>query len=319
MAKHKAKHKAKGNGIRVALWIVCSAALLIGCFFLGRDVYEGYRANQVQDETSALYAGSPEIKRPSSSIQAASAQEANREEQEEKPSALEAAAFSEGTDEEALPEIHEDFLALYEQNVHIVGWLKLGEKIDYPVVQYDNDYYLHHDFRGRADSNGTLFLNQVNSVIPRDDVLLIHGHNMKSGAMFGKLMQYEQEEYLRQYPLVTFRTIYDAEDVVYVPVAAFNASMVKTDPAYFDIMWILFDKDEEGRAEYQAYLDALKEKSLWQTPFDVTPEDKLLMLVTCSYYHDNGRFMLICRMLRDGETPESVWEAWSGEAVQEPK
>ena len=30
------------------------------------------------------------------------------------------------------------------------------------------------------------------------------------------------------------------------------------------------------------------------------------MLITCSYQYENGRFLLICRKLRDGETPETV-------------
>ena len=39
---------------------------------------------------------------------------------------------------------------------------------------------------------------------------------------------------------------------------------------------------------------------------DVNAEDELLMLVTCSYQHEDGRFMLICRKLRPDETPEAV-------------
>ena len=46
--------------------------------------------------------------------------------------------------------------------------------------------------------------------------------------------------------------------------------------------------------------------SLWESPVDVNVDDKLLMLITCSYDLEDGRLMVVCRRLRDGETPEEV-------------
>lgn len=221
---------------------------------------------------------------------------------------------------EETPEIQQDFLKLYEANADVVGWLRAGENIDDPVVQRDNEYYLEHSFYGKSDSNGALFLNGNNTLFPRDDVLLIHGHNMRSGAMFGKLTRFRDYSYMAEHPLVMFRTIYDSEEVYYTPVFAFDASMQKGNSDYFDITSMRFEDDpmqegevertERRNAEFQQYLDALSERSVWQAATDVTVEDKLLMLVTCSYFQEDGRFVLVCRALRENETPEQISELY---------
>lgn len=114
--------------------------------------------------------------------------------------------------------------------------------------------------------------------------------------------------------MISFRTIYDAEDVYYTPIAAFNASMVPGNAEYFDITQIVFEDDlpdvpeEAGRRskDYQAYLEALEERTIWKPLVDTTVEDRLLMLVTCSYFQEDGRFVLVCRELRENEDPESL-------------
>lgn len=115
---------------------------------------------------------------------------------------------------------------------------------------------------------------------------------------------------------MTFQTIYDEEPVYYVPVSVFNASMLPDHSRYFDITQIVFPDDEAGEvtdsstfrqsSAFKAYLDELRAVSLWESPVDVNVDDKLLMLITCSYDLEDGRLMVVCRRLRDGETPEEV-------------
>ena len=293
----------------------------------------------------------------------------------------------------SLSEIPENLREIYRKNIDVVGWLKAGEKIDYPVCQFDHDYYLHHDMKGKSDINGTLFVNEWNSLWPRDDVLVILGHNMRSGAMFGTLKGYNEYEYVCEHPLISFQTIYDKDEVWYTPVAGFNASMNEDNRSYFDLLGICYPEEEEEseeepgreaeetehayflekteetgmayfleeeeareaeqqdpagdgrilefesleevkeslaqidpakkmqeairkRARYRKYLEEIRERSLWESPADVRTEDDLLILVTCSYFQDNGRFMLFCRKLRDGETPEEI-EAMFRESGEE--
>lgn len=320
----------KKINLRMILIVVSLAVLVIVGGLLMKDRIIGWQADRTQRDVKELYYGKKTGLLDWLMPRAFAEEEETKtaEEPEEEP-----------------PEIRSDFLELYEANSDIVGWLVAGEKIDYPVVQRDNEFYLKHGYFGGGDSNGTIFLNQDCKIWPRDDVLLIHGHNMNSGVMFGKLTKFEEFEYLAQYPLVTFRTIYDEADVYYTPVAVFNASMLDTNSQYFNISRINFLDDEEATeiygepaetpeiapettedteeqniaeepeerhsAEFRAYLDELAEWSLWEPLVDVNENDKLIALITCSYHQVDGRCILVCRQLREDETPEAITELYA--------
>lgn len=309
--KRRKKAPETGALIRTLILSIAIVALAVSVWVLaGKDAFDAWRAQRIEQKTKDLYYSGNAC--PASWLFPSALAEDEENLAEEDASA-----------EPDLPEIQEDFYALYEANANTVGWLKAGERIDYPVVQKDNWYYLTRNFYGQKDSNGTLFLNQYCALFPRSDVLLIHGHNARSGAMFASLSKYEELDYAREYPLITFRTIYDEQDVYYTPVFAFNASMEEDNAEYVDIARVSFADDvyaedeepqgdtERHSSEYQAYLDELAQLSIWQSPVDVNVDDELLILVTCSYYQENGRFLLVCRQLRECETPESITELFA--------
>ena len=210
------------------------------------------------------------------------------------------------------PEMQADFEALYEVNPDVVGWLTCGPDIDYPVVRRDLEFYLNHGFNRRKDVNGALFVNPIGNIWPRDPILMIHGHATRGRAMFGGLRRFLDENHLRQYPLVSFRTIYDADPVLYVPFAGFDASMNEDDRWYFDLLRNGYASEEDA----EHYLSEVRSRSYWTVPFEVTADDPLLVLVTCSYINENGRFMLFCRQLREEETAEEVIFALNGESEE---
>ena len=217
--------------------------------------------------------------------------------------------------------IHEQFRKLYEENNDTVGWLKGGENVDFVVVQCeDNETYLELSFYFYPDPSGVLFVNASNRLFPeskRDDVFLIHGHKMVNGHMFGRLPLYKSYEYLCQYPLYTFRTIYDEEDTYYTPVAGFGGSMNEMHEDFFNLLRFNFEDDGEpvegvdGKLhrqskEYEEYLEEIKERSCWESKVDVSTDDKLMVLVSCDHSYSNGRFMLFLRPLHEDETPEII-------------
>ena len=67
-------------------------------------------------------------------------------------------------------------------------------------------------------------------------------------------------------------------------------------------------------ARYEKYLNELLEHSRWSSPIETTVGDDLIILITCSYYQEDGRFILVCRKLRDNETPEMITQIYSGSA-----
>ena len=209
-------------------------------------------------------------------------------------------ALAEPVAEATLPPMQESFAELYAQNPHVVGWLEMDPDIALPVVQWDNSFYMDHDFDGNESVAGTLFVDSRNSLDPQDDHILIYGHNMKDGSMFGSLNNYRNVGFLRATTCIQFNTIYG--DAQYVPFALFDASMTKDDPNYFKLIRLNFSEEQP----FDAFLADVQSRSLFNIPVDVNEDDQLLSLVTCSYSMDNGRFIIMCRKLREDETPEQM-------------
>ena len=205
-----------------------------------------------------------------------------------------------------MPEMQEMFLPYHEQNQDVVGWLNVPNQVDMPIVQTtDNDYYMTRNFDRADDAAGTLFLDERNVQFPRDQHLLIYGHNMKSGTMFGRIQSYRLLEYLQANPLFTYQPIYDAEPTQYVVVAVLDASMDLGDKDYMKIRRPNFDDESE---DWQSFLSDVQKFSYFDIPVELDETDPLITLVTCSYYQPNGRLLLIGRALREGETAQTITE-----------
>jgi len=193
--------------------------------------------------------------------------------------------------------IQSSFSGLLEMNPETVGYLTAGQDISLPVVQrrFDNKFYLDHNFEGQESNAGTLFLDGSNLLAPEDDVLIVYGHNMKNGTMFHKLLEYEKREHLEKNPLIYFDTIY--KNRAYVPFAVFSASMDEGSKNYIDLRQFAFDE-----TSFDLYIARMKKLSVWDVPVDVRYGDDVLLLVTCEYTYDNGRFVLALRSVREDET-----------------
>ncbi len=198
---------------------------------------------------------------------------------------------------ETPPPVQESFLSLLERNPETVGYIRIGEEVSLPVVQRrnDNDHYLTHNFDGEESNGGTLFMDGTNLLTPEDMNLIVYGHNMKNGTMFHPLGQYADMDFMKTHGTVYFDTIY--KNRAYVPFAVLTASMDPDSVSYIDIRRFIFEPDD-----FDAYVQRLKELSVYDTEVDVRYGDNLLLLVTCEYTHDNGRFMVALRAIRDDET-----------------
>jgi len=192
----------------------------------------------------------------------------------------------------------EQFADLFHQNDDMIGWISVNENIEYPIVYRDNEFYMNHDFNGKKNQAGWIFLDQRNDMNFTDDNLLIYGHNMRSGSMFGDLDFYRKYNYLAERPVIEIQSIWNSEVKQYVIFSMFDASMNKGDSSYIKITNFNFDTPDAK----QDYIDELLSRSLMKLPVDVNANDQLVTLVTCSYSHNNGRFLMFARELREGET-----------------
>ena len=197
------------------------------------------------------------------------------------------------------PPPQESFAELLRYNPDTVGYLSIGEIVDLPVVQRENDneYYLTHAYSGEEAREGALFLDGANRL--SDENLIIYGHNMRNGTMFGELSSFGEREFLLKNAVVRFDTLY--ENALYVPFAMFEASMDEDDGHYFDVRQIVFDE-----TSFELFVLKLRGRSVFDVPVAVEYGDQLLTLVTCSYNDDDGRYIVALRKLREGETEEEI-------------
>lgn len=198
-----------------------------------------------------------------------------------------------------LPDILPEYEEIYAENNDLVGWLQIdGTVINYPVLQSDSEensqFYLTHSFAKKKDKNGSLFMDYRNDFVDRDTNIIIYGHNMKSGAMFGSLKKYLDKGYLEKHSKIRFDTIY--ERGTYEVIGAFLSEVSYQDEYAFRYYNFLNANNE---SEFEAFcvnvmqLDALKKGTL-----DAKYGDQLLTLSTCNSYTDEGRMFIIAKRIK---------------------
>ncbi|MFJ7732808.1 class B sortase [Lysinibacillus sp. NPDC097231] len=185
-----------------------------------------------------------------------------------------------------------EFKELSKQNPDIIGWLKIdGTCIDYPIMQNQQNaqYYLNHGFDKEKNKNGLPFLDEY-SHIDESDILLIHGHHMKSGAMFADLVKYKKEGYYKEHTTLQFSTLYEQEEYEIVAIAL-SEVYSKTDDVfkYYQIEQI------DTPAEFDSYIQNIDQLALYDTGVTAQYGDKLIVLSTCEYSTENGRLVVVAR------------------------
>ena len=198
------------------------------------------------------------------------------------------------------PEDEEVSRAKLEVGTDCVAILNVGGEIQEYVTQTDdNDFYLHHNAYGREDVNGSAFFDSRCSFFPQDDQIIIHGHNMKGGAVFGRLNNYRELGYLQNHPLITLKTLFGTD--YYVPYAITDINVDSGADNYFLVIEWDFEPEE-----FEHFTGYLKEKSYYSIPVEAEFGDKLLTLSTCSYVYSDSRLLICARKLRADETPEEM-------------
>jgi sortase B len=190
------------------------------------------------------------------------------------------------------PVVLPEFRGLYERNSDIVGWLKInGTRIEYPVMQNPQDagYYLNHDFDKNETEAGLPFLDR-NSQIKSSDILLIHGHHMKSGWMFKDLMKYKTESFYKEHNTFEFSTLYEKEE--YEIVAVILSKVYRKSDDVFKYYQI---GDVQTSTEFDSYVQNIKKLALYDTGVNAQYGDKLVVLSTCEYSTENGRLAVVAR------------------------
>lgn len=226
-----------------------------------------------------------------SSVMAARACLQSRSEQrafERLSAAKETASDASASPDAAQRDTRSVYETLKAQNTDFAAWLTVpGTDIDYPVMYTPDDpeYYLHRAFDQSDSVSGTPFIGEGGS--PESDLFIIYGHNMKNGTMFGTLSRYEDPEFYREHSTLTLASA-EGEDV-YEIFAAVETRVLYTGEAGYRYYSHAGELSETDFIELTGWL---AENTLYSTGVLPSPGKQIVILSTCSYHTENGRFLV---------------------------
>lgn len=182
--------------------------------------------------------------------------------------------------------------ALWQQNGDLAGWLRIeGTEIDYPVMYTPQqpEKYLYQDFYGEQAASGSLFLGQGGG--PDGPLVIVFGHHMRDGSMFGDLDEYQREEYAREHPVIRLDTL--TEEREYEVIAVFRGRVYGVEEQGVFRYYQYADLSQQE--VFDSYLAQVRGAALYDTGVEAAFGDRILVLSTCSYHTENGRFAVVAR------------------------
>lgn len=173
------------------------------------------------------------------------------------------------------------------KNNDVVGILEINNT-DYvvPVMQgEDNDYYLNRTPDKKKNFMGSIYLD-YRVDIDSSKKLLIYGHNSSRVSMpFEILEEFYDKDYYDNHKYVELTTSNTKK--------RYEIFSVHVETKDFDYMNINYDNDNE----YLNHLKELKSRSIYDTGVDVSSDDEVLILQTCSTHSDyrnySNKYLLI--------------------------
>ena len=198
---------------------------------------------------------------------------------------------------------------IYELNQDTIGWIKIdGMVIDYPVMQtpFDEQYYLNRDFDGNysaygcilADTDSTIgsgtAANEYNDGTRPSTNIILHGHNMKNGTMFGSLDDYRTADFEKEHSIIKFSSLY--EDREYEICSVFLSQVYQKSQTDVFKYYQFFEADTQE--EFDDFYNNIKSMALYDTGVDAQFGDEFITLSVCAYHVDNGRLVVVGKRIK---------------------
>lgn len=173
-----------------------------------------------------------------------------------------------------------DFASLRSRYPDVHAWLTIpGTCVDYPVVQSDADdpeYYLRRNYDGRWRLAGSLFFQY--DCTPKSKNVVIFGHNMNDGTMFGVLEKLTEQKFREQHSTIFLETEVGVREYRIAAVLTTDLSRIPFNRTVF--------ADEQ---DYLAFAGTMLEG----TGYEPQAAKRLLTLVTCAYNWDGARTVVV--------------------------
>lgn len=179
--------------------------------------------------------------------------------------------------------------SLNKENPDIIGWIRIpGTNIDYPVVLgEDNRFYLDHDINRDHSRNGSIFMDYRNNAGLGQQHTILYGHHTRDHTMFTDLMKYKEQTFGQKNTIIDYYTMNRKTTW-----KIFSTYVTAVDFYYIQT---IFPTAES----FSRFLKSIRSRTKFSYPVDVTPQDQILTLSTCTYEFDNARFVVHAVLIDD--------------------
>lgn len=215
----------------------------------------------------------------------------------------------EGTNSAVKKKAAPNWKKLKKINKDIKGWISVNHtKIDYPILQSKSDnryrqFYLNHNYLKQYTPRGfgSIFIDYRSKKGMNSKNIVLHGHHMEDGTMFGDLMKYGRYSgnlgFYKKAPTIKLSTPKGGTKT-YKIISVFKSNVNPAQGEYFDFYCAKF----KSKAQFMNYVYNLRVRSLFKCPVNVNENDQLVTLVTCSYEFSGFRTVVVARKCRKNET-----------------
>ncbi len=171
-------------------------------------------------------------------------------------------------------EVSVNFDSLKEINPDVVGYIEVNNtNISYPVVKADdNDYYLTHNLKNEYNSSGWVFMDYRNDLDGKDKNIIIYGHNMRDGSMFGSLKDILNSDWYQNEANKYITLITENETLKY---EVFSVYQIEKEDYYITTGF-------KNDIEYEEFLKTITNRSIHDFDVEANSEDTILTLSTCA-------------------------------------
>lgn len=186
-----------------------------------------------------------------------------------------------------------DFTPLWEENEDIYAWITVpGTDVDYPILQGEEDnYYLTHNVDHTGPRPGAIYTNKDTAKDFKDFAIVIYGHDMNNGTMFGTLRRFYDRDFFDENDTI----------IIYTDTNRYTYQIVETrrhSDAYVPYEFGYFS--DEGKEAFLAMMaEDEDDKSFIRDNVAYGLDDTYIVLSTCIRYEGDKRYLIIGKLIEE--------------------
>lgn len=221
--------------------------------------------------------------------------ESNKSDESNESDKEDSRSFETSTTDTDNEKILVEYKNLSKENDDLYGWITIEDtNIDFPVMFTPEDPNFYEDKNQEKEvckSGGWWIWIDGNTTKDTENVI-IYGHNMHYGMMFGSLKKYKKPSFYEDHKYIKFDTLYERGTYEII-------SVVKTkDYGEDESHYQFYDHMElDSEEEFQEYVDNAKKNAEFSIETTAEFGDRLITLSTCDGVNTDNRLLIIAKKI----------------------